>query len=151
MIFKFWSDRILLISPFSSCTPETDLCNSSPCVNGGNCSSFGSVRWECTCPIGMHGMYCENGYGMFSFDCCPLYESHHEKARFCLCENKAADQLCSNCTAVQRLCFATPVVQFLFYLYSKFQASSYPASVTVQLCVRPGRKPRRSLFFRRGS
>ena len=24
---------------------------------------------------------------------------------FCLCENKHADQLCSNCTADQRLCF----------------------------------------------
>ena len=27
------------------------------------------------------------------------------KRDFCLCENKGADQLCSNCTADQRLCF----------------------------------------------
>ena len=27
------------------------------------------------------------------------------KPDFCLCENKGADQLCSNCTANQRLCF----------------------------------------------
>ena len=27
------------------------------------------------------------------------------KPGFCLCENKDADQLCSNCTADQRLCF----------------------------------------------
>ena len=27
------------------------------------------------------------------------------KLDFCLCENKDADQLCSNCTADQRLCF----------------------------------------------
>ena len=27
------------------------------------------------------------------------------KADFCLCKNKGADQLCSNCTAEQRLCF----------------------------------------------
>ena len=27
------------------------------------------------------------------------------KLDFCICENKAADQLCSNCTADQRLCF----------------------------------------------
>ena len=27
------------------------------------------------------------------------------KMDFCLCENKGADQLCSNCTADQRLCF----------------------------------------------
>ena len=32
-------------------------------------------------------------------------EPHHEKTRFCLCENKGADQLCSNCIADQRLCF----------------------------------------------
>ena len=27
------------------------------------------------------------------------------KLDFCLCENKGADQLCSNCNADQRLCF----------------------------------------------
>ena len=27
------------------------------------------------------------------------------KPDFCLCEDKGADQLCSNCTADQRLCF----------------------------------------------
>ena len=27
------------------------------------------------------------------------------KPAFCICENKDADQLCSNCTADQRLCF----------------------------------------------
>ena len=27
------------------------------------------------------------------------------KSDFCRCENKDADQLCSNCTADQRLCF----------------------------------------------
>ena len=29
----------------------------------------------------------------------------HEKTGLFLCENKDADQLCSNCTADQRLCF----------------------------------------------
>ena len=32
-------------------------------------------------------------------------ELHHGKPDFCLCENKGANQLCSNCTADQRLCF----------------------------------------------
>ena len=31
--------------------------------------------------------------------------SRHEKTGICICENKGADQLCSNCTADQRLCF----------------------------------------------
>ena len=36
----------------------------------------------------------------------PENELHHVKTGdICLCENKGADQLCSNCTADQRLCF----------------------------------------------
>ena len=34
-----------------------------------------------------------------------LFEPRHEKTGFCICENKDADQLRSNCAAVQRLCF----------------------------------------------
>ena len=34
-----------------------------------------------------------------------IYKPHHEKNRVCLCDNKGADQLCSNYTADQRLCF----------------------------------------------
>ena len=30
------------------------------------------------------------------------------KPAFCLCENRGADQLCSYCTADQRLCFRFP-------------------------------------------
>ena len=33
------------------------------------------------------------------------YEPNREKTGFCICENKGADQLCSNCTDDQRLCF----------------------------------------------
>ena len=37
---------------------------------------------------------------------CVYHLSHvMREADFCLCENKGADQLCSNCTADQRLCF----------------------------------------------
>ena len=32
-------------------------------------------------------------------------EPHHEKACLCICENKGADQLCSNWAADQHLCF----------------------------------------------
>ena len=52
------------------------------------------------------------------------------KLDFCLCENKGADQLCSNCTADQHLCFrymddAVPPLPI-----SKI--SSFYPSVTVQ-------------------
>ena len=43
----------------------------------------------------------------FFLDCylITITEPRHEKTGFCLCENKAADQLRSNCEADQRLCF----------------------------------------------
>ena len=42
-------------------------------------------------------------------------------------------------------------VQFLFYLNTKFQASSHILSLCSLVCVRPGRKPRRPVFSERGS
>ena len=55
------------------------------------------------------------------------------KHDFSICENKGADQLHSNCTADQRLCFATLIVQPLFFLNPKFSASS----VAVQTLSKP--------------
>ena len=68
------------------------------------------------------------------------------KPDFCLCENKGADQLRGNREAV----FATRIVQFLFYLNPKFQASSSFLSLYRPVCVGPGRKPRRLVFSRHG-
>ena len=48
------------------------------------------------------------------------------KLAFCISENKVADQLGSNCAADQRLCFHnTSIVQSLYFLNPKFQASSH--------------------------
>ena len=47
--------------------------------------------------------------------------------------------------------FAIQVVQSLFYLNPKFQASSYLLWLYSQVCVRPGWKSRRQLFSQRGS
>ena len=46
---------------------------------------------------------------------------------------------------------ATRIVQSLFYLNPKFQASSCCLWVYSLVCVRPGRKPRRPVFSQRGS
>ena len=73
------------------------------------------------------------------------------KQDYCLCENKGADQLRSNCEADQRLCFRNWIVQCLFYLNPKFQASSSFLSLYRPVCVGPSRKPRRPVFSRRGS
>ena len=73
------------------------------------------------------------------------------KPDFCLCETKGADQLRRNGEADQRLVFATRIVQFLLCLYPKFQPSSLLLRLNRLVCVKPGRKPRRPGFSRRGS
>ena len=77
------------------------------------------------------------------------------KRDFCLCENKGADQLCSNCTADQRLCFhysdSTISLLLLFYLNPNFQAASFLLRQYRPVCVGPGRKPRRPVFSHHGS
>ena len=73
------------------------------------------------------------------------------KLDFCLGENKGADQLRGNREADHAFVFATRIVQFLFYLNPKFQASSSFLSLYRPVCVGPGRKPRRPVFSRQGS
>ena len=64
------------------------------------------------------------------------------KPTICIGENKSTDQLRSNCEADQRpFFFATRIVQFLFYLNSKFQASSFFLCLYRSVCVGPVRKP----------
>ena len=82
-----------------------------------------------------------------------LIETHHEKTGLCLCENKDADQLRSNCElqADQRLCFrymdsTTPLLR-------KSGISSFqPASMTVQVGLyQTWSETRRPVFSRCGS
>ena len=63
------------------------------------------------------------------------------KTAFCICENKDTDQLRGNREADQRLCFRIRIVQFLYYLKPKFQASSILLLLYSPVCVGPGRKP----------
>ena len=64
---------------------------------------------------------------------------------FCICETKDADQLRGNREADRRLCFRW-IVQSLYYLNPKFQASSNLLSLYSLVCIEPGRKPRRPVF-----
>ena len=73
------------------------------------------------------------------------------KPAFCICENKDADQLRGNREADRRLFFAIRIVQSLYYLRPKFQASNHLLSQYSLVCVGPGRKPRRPVFSQRGS
>ena len=70
---------------------------------------------------------------------------------FCICENKDADQLRGNREADQRLCFRYTESKILYFLYTKFQASSHLVWLYSLVYVGPGRKPRRPVFSQRGS
>ena len=63
------------------------------------------------------------------------------KPTICICENKGADQLRSNCEADQRVCFATQIVQFLYFLNPKFPVSSILLCLYSPVCVGPVLKP----------
>ena len=67
------------------------------------------------------------------------------KPAFCICENKDADQLRGDREADQRLCFRY-IVQSLYFLNPKVQASSHLVWLYSLVCVGPGRKPRRPFF-----
>ena len=60
---------------------------------------------------------------------------------FAYSKNKGADQLCGNRTADQPLCFRY-IVQFLYFINLKFQASSHHLWLYSPVSVGPGRKPR---------
>ena len=47
--------------------------------------------------------------------------------------------------------FTAQIVQFLLYLYSKFQDSIFPVRLYRLVCVRPGQKSRRPVFLHHGS
>ena len=73
------------------------------------------------------------------------------KLGFCLRKNKAADQLCSNCTADQRLCFCYMYSTIPLLLKSKIsslQQSSEAAQSSLCLTWSEISKP---VFSRRGS
>ena len=72
---------------------------------------------------------------------CVPFEPPHEKTTICRGENKDADQLRGNREADHAFVFATRIVQFLFYLNPKFQASSFFLLLGRPVCVRSVRKP----------
>ena len=74
------------------------------------------------------------GVSFYPFYANVYYFSHHNtKPTICICENKSADQLCSNCTADQRLCFRSidsTIPHLLKSNISSFQLAS--------MAVQPG-------------
>ena len=79
-------------------------------------------------------------------------EPHREKTGFfAYAKTKAQISFAVTAKLISAFVFATRIVQFLFYVNPKFQASSSFLSLYRSVCVGPGRKPRRPVFSRRGS
>ena len=69
------------------------------------------------------------------------------KLAFCICENKDA----VTAKLISAFVFATRIVQSLYFLNPKFQASSHLLWLYSLVCVGPVRNPRKPLFSERGS
>ena len=80
-----------------------------------------------------------------------LFEPRYEKPAFCICENKTQISFAVTAKLIGGFVLAIRIVQFLFYLNTKFQASGRLLSLCSPVCVRSGRKPRRPVFSERGS
>ena len=79
------------------------------------------------------------------------------KPAFCICENKDTDYIASRGNRevtgklISAFVFTTQIVQSLYFLNPKFQASSHLLCLYSLVFVGPGRKPRRPVFSQRGS
>ena len=85
--------------------------------------------------------------------CSNMYMSPvKRKPAFCICK-KTKTQISFAVTAklISAFVFATRIVQPLYFLNTKFQASSHLVWSYSLVCVGPGQKPRRPVFSRRGS
>ncbi|XP_059167106.1 sushi, von Willebrand factor type A, EGF and pentraxin domain-containing protein 1-like [Physella acuta] len=89
-----------------TCAIPTDFCSPNPCLNG-NCTTFDSVRYECTCPPGYTGKNCEknideckvnpkgclyNGtcddnIDEYSCSCAPGFKGSHCEVRHDMCQD----------------------------------------------------------------
>ena len=81
-----------------------------------------------------------------------LYLSHVvRKPALCICEYTALINFAATAKLISAFVFAIRIVQFLFNLNTKFQASSPFLWLYSLFGMKPGREPRRPVFSQRGS
>ena len=71
------------------------------------------------------------------------------KLAFCIAKTKTQISFAVTAKLISAFVFDTRILQSLYYLNPKFQASSHLLYSPV--CVGPGRKPQRQVFSQRGS
>ena len=84
-----------------------------------------------------------------------INEPHHEKTAFffffAYAKTKAQISFTVTAKLISTFVFTTWIVQSLYFLSQKFQASSQLLWLYSPVCVGPGRKPRRQVFSQPGS
>ena len=80
------------------------------------------------------------------------FEPRYEKTGFFLYAKTKTQISCAvTAQVISAFVFATRIVQSLYYINPKFQASSHLLWLYSPICVGPGRKPRSPVFSQRGS
>ena len=80
------------------------------------------------------------------------YEPRYEKTGFfAYAKTKMLISFAVTAKLISAFVFTTRIVQPIYFLYTKFQASSHLVWLYSLVCVEPGRKPRRPVFSQRGS
>ena len=80
-----------------------------------------------------------------------IWAATWENRIFAYAKTKTQISFAVTAKLISAFVFATLIGQSLFYLNTKFQASSHFLRRRSLICVGPGRKPRRPVFWRRGS
>ena len=71
------------------------------------------------------------------------------KRLFAYAKTKTQISFAVTAKLISAFVFAIRIVQFLFYINTKFQASSHLLSLCSLVCVGPGRKPQRPVLSER--
>ena len=88
---------------------------------------------------------------MHVFNDLGLYEPRYENRLFAYAKTKMQIICAVTAQLISAFVIAMRIVQSLYYLNPKFQASSYLLWLYSPICVEPGQKPRRPVFSQRGS
>ena len=80
-----------------------------------------------------------------------IWAASWENRLFTYAKTKAQLSFAVTAKLISAFVFATWIVQSLYFLNPKFQASSHLLQLYSLVCVGPGRKPQRPVFSERGS